>query len=99
MTANGLLRTHFDGTPDGDAALARLRARGESDFARVEAEVRAILAAVRTRGDAAVLEFAERFDKRRPSPLVRRDFPGAAALAGLPAASRAALESAAERVR
>src|ERR1700733_3783888 len=67
-----LLRTYIDGTPEAAAALDRLRARGESDFTRVEADVRAILAGVRDGGDAAVLAFAERFDARRPAPLVRR---------------------------
>jgi histidinol dehydrogenase len=99
MTTKGLLRAYFDGTPEGDAALARLLARGESDFARVEPDVRAILAAVRDGGDAAVLAFAERFDRRRPSPLVRRDYRGAAALARLPSTARAALETAAARIR
>jgi histidinol dehydrogenase len=94
-----LLPIVVDGTPEADRALARLLSRGESDFARVEGEVRAILAAVRDRGDAAVLEYAERFDRRRPSPLVRRDYPGAAALARLAAPARAALETAALRVR
>jgi histidinol dehydrogenase len=93
------LPAHLDGTPAATAALARLLARGESDFARVEPDVRAILAAVRERGDSAVLSFAERFDKRRPSPLLRRDYPGAAALARLPSAARAALETAAARIR
>jgi histidinol dehydrogenase len=93
------LRTFTDGTPDAIAALERLRARGESDFTRVEEEVRAILAAVRGAGDAAVLAFAERFDRRRPSPLLQRDYPGAAALARLPASARAALETAAARIR
>jgi histidinol dehydrogenase len=98
-SSSSSLATFVDGTPEARAALERLCARGESDFTRVEADVRAILAAVRTGGDAAVLSFAERFDRRRPSPLVRRDFPGAAALARLPAAARAALEIAAARVR
>jgi len=93
------LATYIDGTPEAQAALQRLCARGESDFTRVEADVRAILAAVRDGGDAAVLAFAERFDKRRPSPLVRRDYPGAAALARLPPEARGALEIAAARVR
>jgi histidinol dehydrogenase len=94
-----LLRTFLDGTPEAAAALARLCARGESDFTRVESDVRAILAAVRDGGDAAVLAYAERFDRRRPSPLVRRDYAGAAALARLPVAARAALEAAAARIR
>ena len=38
--------------------------------ARVEPDVRAILDAVRERGDEAVLEYTERFDRRRPASLV-----------------------------
>lgn len=94
-----LFRAYVDGTPEAREALARLCARGESDFTRVEADVRAILVAVRDGGDDAVLSFAERFDRRRPSPLLRRDFPGAAALARLPAEARAALEASAARIR
>jgi histidinol dehydrogenase len=93
------IRTFVDGTPSGTEALAHLCARGEDDFARGEADVRAILAAVRAEGDAAVLRYAERFDKRRPAKLLRRDFPGAAALARLPADARASLEIAAARIR
>ncbi len=93
------LQVFTDGTPEARAALERLCARGESDFTRVEADVRAILAAVREGGDAAVLRYAERFDKRRPSPLLRREYPGAAALARLAASSRGALETAAARIR
>ncbi len=93
------LRIHVDGTSEARAALDRICARGESDFARVEADVRAILAAVRSGGDAAVLTFAERFDRRRPSPLVRRDYPGVAALERLAPSARAALERAAARIR
>jgi histidinol dehydrogenase len=88
-----------DGTPDAERALTRLCARGESDFTRVESDVRAILAAVRAEGDAAVLRYAETFDKRRPAPLVSRDFHGAAALARLAPAARDALEIAAARIR
>jgi histidinol dehydrogenase len=93
------LRVLVDGTPDATEALARLCARGESDFARVEPDVRAILAAVRTEGDEAVLRFAERFDRRRPAPLFAREYPGAQALARLAPGARAALEASAARVR
>jgi hypothetical protein len=49
-----MLAIVLEGTPDFDAALARLESRGESDFARVEPVVREILTAVRRGGDAAV---------------------------------------------
>jgi len=94
-----MLPCFVDGTPDAQRALARLCARGESDFTRVEPDVRAILAAVRAEGDAAVRRFAETFDKRRPSPLFTRDFHGAAALARLAPDARGALEVAAARIR
>ena len=93
-----MLASVLEGTPDFDAALARLESRGESDFARVEPVVREILAAVRTGGDAAVQRYNERFGRRAPA-LVVRDYGGAAALARLPAAARSALELAATRIR
>ncbi len=94
-----MLPCFVDGTPEAQHTLARLCARGESDFTRVEGDVRAILAAVRHEGDAAVLRYAETFDKRRPSPLVTRDYGGEAALRRLPSDAREALEIAAARIR
>lgn len=93
-----MLATFLDGAPEFELALARLESRGESDFARVEPAVREILAAVRKEGDAAVLRYGERFG-RRPDRLVLRDYPGASALARLPADARGALELSAARVR
>src|SRR5271165_3616110 len=93
-----MLATFLDGTPEFDGALARLEDRGQSDFARVEAVVREILAAVRSQGDAAVQRYNERFGRRAPA-LVVRDYPGAAALARLPVEARAAIELAAARIR
>ena len=93
-----MLAIVLEGTPDFDAALARLESRGESDFARVEPVVREILAAVRAGGDAAVQRYNERFGRRAPA-LVVRDYGGAAALARLPADARSALELAAARIR
>jgi histidinol dehydrogenase len=93
-----MLAAFLDGTPDFDAAIDRLERRGEADFARVEPVVREILAAVRTEGDAAVQRYNERFGRRAPS-LVLREYPGAAALARMPAEMREALELAADRVR
>jgi len=47
-----MLRIVQDGTPEAARELARLEARGESDFERVEPIVREILAAVRREGEA-----------------------------------------------
>jgi histidinol dehydrogenase len=90
----------LDGTPEFDAALARLESRGEADFTRVEPVVREILDAVRTEGDAAVHRYNERFGRptSRASLLVR-DYPGAAALARLAPEARSALELATTRIR
>lgn len=61
-----------------------------------------ILRDVKTRGDAAVLEYTNRFDKTNAASLAALEIPQAAlqaALAGLPAAQREALQAAAARVR
>jgi len=92
------LRIVHDGTAEADAELARLDARGEADFARVEPAVREILAAVRAEGDAAVLRYAEKFDKRRPDPLHRAPY-DRAALERLPANAADAMKRAANRIR
>ncbi|MFN7697457.1 MAG: histidinol dehydrogenase, partial [Deltaproteobacteria bacterium] len=87
------------GTETYDRALASLAHRGDADLARVEPEVRAILEAVRTRGDAALHELTERFEKRRASPLVwSRDaiVEGAKEFSG---EGTAMLRAAADRIR
>lgn len=61
-----------------------------------------ILKDVKSRGDAAVLEYTNRFDKTSASHLAELEIPQAelqAALSGLPTAQREALQAAAERVR
>jgi len=93
-----MLATFVEGTPEFDAALRRLESRGESDFARAEPIVREILDAVRREGDEAVQRYNERFGRRAPH-LVVREYPGAAALARLPADVREAMALAATRVR
>lgn len=93
-----MLATFVDGAPEFEAALARLEWRGESDFERVEPAVREILAAVRAEGDEAVQRYNERFGRRAPQ-LIAREYPGAAALARLPADVREAMELAAVRIR
>src|SRR5579862_7128694 len=50
----------------GDAAARALLDRTTLTAPHVEDAVRGILAAVRARGDAAVREHTERFDKRAP---------------------------------
>lgn len=86
------------GDPAFDATLRALESRGEEDLSSVEPAVRAILDDVRARGDAAVLDACERFEKRRPSPLLKT-IDGEVALARLPRIARDALQLAARRIR
>jgi histidinol dehydrogenase len=86
------------GTPELEQALGRLARRGETDLERVEGPVREILGAVRSGGDAAVLSYVEKFERRRPSPLLLRDYGGRQALEALAPPVRAALEHAAARI-
>jgi histidinol dehydrogenase len=73
----------------------------ETDDA-IEQRVAAILADVRARGDAAVLEYTARFDGVSATSVAALEIPRAellAALNAIPAAQRDALEAAAQRVR
>jgi histidinol dehydrogenase len=85
-----------------DVALAGLLAYPSDTDAAVESAVTAILADVRARGDAAVLDYTRRFDGVDAASVAELEI-GAAALeaarAGLPPAQRRALEDAAARVR
>jgi len=83
-------------------ALTRLLAYDAAVDAAVEASVAAILADVRSRGDDAVLEYTRRFDSIDAMSVAALEVAPAAlraALGGLPAAQRSALESAAARIR
>jgi histidinol dehydrogenase len=74
---------------------------GVSDAAITET-VRNILADVKQRGDQAVVEYSQRFDRVKATAMAEREIPltrAAAALESIPAAQREALEQAAERVR
>jgi histidinol dehydrogenase len=93
------LRTFTEGTPEFDAALAQLSARGQSDLDRIEPAVREIVQAVRQEGDAALGRYVERFEQRRPERWFVRDYGGKEALASLRPEVRAALELAAARIR
>ncbi|HTS22972.1 MAG TPA: histidinol dehydrogenase [Casimicrobiaceae bacterium] len=88
--------------PGFAAALAELTAFEAKEDAALGATVDAILADVRARGDAAVLEYTARFDRLRAGSVAELEIPEAQrrdALAGLPAAEREALSSAAARIR
>lgn len=87
------------GTEAYDRALAALAHRGDADLARVEPDVRAILEAVRTRGDAAVHELTERFEQRRASPLVWSREAIVEGAKAFSAEGTAMLQEAADRIR
>jgi len=80
---------------------ARLHWSGETDAA-IEQRVADILADVKQRGDAAVLDYTARFDGLQAASLKDLELTQAelkAAFEALPAAQREALQSAAQRVR
>ena len=83
------------------AFQARLHWSSDTDTA-IEQRVADILADVRVRGDAAVLEFTQRFDSLTAASMADLELAQAelkAAFDALPAARKAALEAAARRVR
>src|SRR5690348_10353715 len=59
------LRRLDSSAPDFDAALNALTAFDVAQDPAVDATVASIVAGVRTRGDAALLEYTERFDRLR----------------------------------
>ena len=80
---------------------ARLHWSAEADAA-IEERVAAILADVQLRGDAAVLDYTQRFDGLTAASVQALELTQAelkAAFDGLPAAQRTALQAAAARVR
>jgi histidinol dehydrogenase len=88
--------------PDFDAALARLTAVDGAPDRAIDAQVEAILDAVRERGDAALVDYTNRFDRVTVAGVAELEITPAqmqAALAGLAPEDRAALELAAQRIR
>lgn len=86
---------------DFDAQLSMLLAFEETSDEKLEATVAAILADVKQRGDAALLEYTQRFDRLNVNSVAALELPQDelhAAFEGLPAAQRTALEQAAQRV-
>ncbi|WP_035382789.1 histidinol dehydrogenase [Ferriphaselus sp. R-1] len=86
---------------DFEARLSKLLAFEETADEKLEATVAAILADVKKRGDEAVLDYTRKFDRLPLLDAAAMELPQAelrAAFEGLPAAQRAALEAAAQRV-
>ena len=84
-----------------NAELDRLLAFEATTDEKLEATVISILADVRKRGDAALLEYTRKFDRLALDEAAAMELPRArlrAAFDGLPADQRRALEQAAERV-
>ncbi len=80
---------------------ALLAFEAETDDA-IESVVAKIIADVRARGDEAVLEYTNRFDRTKAASMADFDIGQAemeVALAALPAAQRSALQTAADRIR
>ena len=100
MTIN--IRKLDSATPDFRTQLSALLAFEASADEAIEKAVAGILVDVKARGDAAVLEYTNRFDRLDVGSAAALEIGQAelqAALASLPPARRAALESAAARVR
>jgi histidinol dehydrogenase len=94
-----LFRSFRQGTAEFDQVLARLQQRGGEDLARVDAQVREVIAEVRKSGDAAVKRYVAEFEKRTVTTLFSRDYGGEAALAGLSEGLQDALRIATGRIR
>lgn len=95
------LRLRTDSADFETAFQARLHWSADTDAA-IEQRVADILADVQQRGDAAVLEYTQRFDGLAATDMAALELTAEelkAAFDGLPDVQRAALQSAAERVR
>jgi histidinol dehydrogenase len=87
---------------DFDARLKALQHWSADTDAAIEQRVADILADVKARGDAAVLEYTARFDRLEAQGVAQLEITQAdlqAALVAIPAAQREALQEAAARVR
>lgn len=97
-----LIRRLQSSSPDFSQQLDSLLAWEAESHDTVEGAVKEILAAVRTRGDAAVVEYTNRFDQRDAKTVADLTLGRELlqqALARIPAEQREALEVAAERIR
>ncbi|MEP6997554.1 MAG: histidinol dehydrogenase, partial [Betaproteobacteria bacterium] len=88
--------------PNFALALAKLTERDKAHDDAVDASVASIIADVRIRGDAAVLEYTALFDRVKATSVAALELPAAelkAAHDTLPAEQKDALAQAAERIR
>ena len=102
MSTEIKLRRFSSADADFDSKLKALLAFETAQDDSIDEIVANILKDVKKRGDAAVLEYTNRFDKTNAQSLLELEIPQAelvAALNGLPAAQREALQTAAFRVR
>ena len=87
---------------DFPQSLAKLLAFEAAQDPALEARVREILHAVKTHGDLALIDITTRFDRWKPASVLELEISPARcvrALAGTPAPVRAALETAAARIK
>lgn len=87
---------------DFEARFAALTDRAPESSPEVTTRTAGIVEAIRTRGDAALVEFTNRFDRRSVGSAAELELPKAALAAAwqtLPADLQAALETAAKRIR
>jgi histidinol dehydrogenase len=69
-----MLKIIETGDESYETTVASLSRRGDADLERVEPAVREILDSVRERGDSAIRECAERFEKRVVGEIVLKDW-------------------------
>lgn len=102
MTTQINVRRFSSTEADFDSKLKALLAFETAQDDSIDEVVANILKDVKKRGDAAVLEYTNRFDKTSANTLAELEIPQVellAALNGLPADQRQALQAAADRVR
>ncbi len=102
MSVSASIRRLDTTDPDFQKKLDQLLAFDNSTDEAVEQAVAGIIADVRKRGDAAVLDYTNRFDRLAAGSMQALEIPKAelaAAFAALGAEQRQALEIAAERIR
>src|SRR5262245_931917 len=96
------LRRLDSGDPGFDEALGKLIAFEAAQDPAVDAAVAQIVADVRVRGDAALLDHTAKFDRVRVASVAELEISAGemrAALQALPPSQRSALEMASRRVR